>query len=175
MPNYAHRACYSLLRRMTHVSCEHVEIRDSRPGLGSGLFASRVFEKGDFLVSYTGKKISSKEADLSKSRYIFELDEEWSIDGETLSNIARYINHACAPNAEAEIQNEEIHIIATRAIEQGEEITIDYGDEYFDEFIRPFGCKCESCQALPMRIPARKTSAPPNTTCTTESQKLSLK
>lgn len=160
---------------MAQTECEHVEIRDSRPGLGSGLFASRIFEKGDFIVSYTGQKISSREADLSKSRYLFELDDEWTIDGETLSNIGRYINHACSPNAEAEIHDEEILIIATRAIQMGEEITIDYGDEYFDEFIRPTGCKCESCQALPMRIPARKTSAPPNTTCATESQKLSLK
>lgn len=130
---------------MTYASCEHVEIRDSRAGLGSGLFASRAFEKGDFIVSYTGQKISSREADLSKSRYLFELDEEWTIDGETFSNIGRYINHACSPNAEAEIHDEEILIIATRTIRQGEEITIDYGDEYFDEFIRPVGCRCESC------------------------------
>ena len=36
-------------------------------------------------------------------------------------------------------------ITAVRAIKKGEELTIDYDTEYFDEFIRPVGCKCESC------------------------------
>lgn len=96
-------------------------------------------------MEYTGKKIPTHVADALKTRYLFELDSEWTIDGEEESNIARYINHACTPNAEAEIHDDRILISATRDILPGEEITIDYGEEYFDEFIRPAGCKCQAC------------------------------
>ena len=35
-----------------------------------------------------------------------------------------------------------INIYALRSIAKGEELTIDYGQEYFDEFIKPVGCRC---------------------------------
>lgn len=121
------------------------EIKPSRREIGDGLFASADVMRGDFIVEYTGTKISTALADVSRSRYLFELDNEWTIDGEVSSNIARYINHACEPNAEAEIHDDHILISATRDIKAGEEFTIDYGEEYFDEFIRPDGCKCAQC------------------------------
>jgi SET domain-containing protein len=34
---------------------------------------------------------------------------------------------------------------ALKAIEPGEEITYDYGDEYFELFIKPMGCRCPKC------------------------------
>lgn len=119
-----------------------VVVKASHSGMGDGLFAGEDIAKGDFIVEYTGKKITTKAADALKTRYLFELDEDWTIDGETLSNTARYINHSCDPNAEAEIHDEHILISALKAVKTGEEITIDYGDEYFDEFIKPVGCKC---------------------------------
>ncbi len=122
-----------------------VEIRRSSQETGDGLFAATDLEKGDFIAEYTGAKISTELADASKSRYLFEIDSEWTIDGEASSNIARYINHACEPNAEAEIHDDHILISTTRDIKAGEEITIDYGEEYFTEFIRPMGCKCARC------------------------------
>lgn len=117
-------------------------IVQNRPPMGKGLFATRAFEKGDFIIEYTGEKIPTKVADAMKTRYLFELDEKWTIDGEEESNIARYINHACEPNAEADTHDGHILITATQTIKPGEEITIDYGEEYFDEFIKPEGCKC---------------------------------
>src|SRR3990167_2236094 len=120
-------------------------VRRSRPGLGLGLFSRRAFEAGDFIVEYAGERIPTPLADTLKTRYLFELDEEWTINGESERNIARYINHSCEPNAEAETHNDRILISAVRPIHAGEEITIDYGDEYFDEFIRSKGCKCERC------------------------------
>ena len=119
-----------------------VVVKPSRSGMGDGLYADADISKGDFIVEYTGKKITTKAADALKTRYLFELDEDWTIDGETISNIARYINHSCEPNAEAEIHDDHILISAVKNIKAGEEITIDYGEEYFDEFIRPTGCKC---------------------------------
>jgi SET domain-containing protein len=121
---------------------EKYEVHDARHGTGKGLFARVDFPEGEFIVEYVGTKIPTKEADLSKSRYLFELDEDWTLEGPPEINIAGYINHSCDPNAEAETQDGHIYISTIQKIKAGEEITIDYGDEYFDEFIKPTGCRC---------------------------------
>ncbi|OGG55744.1 hypothetical protein A2680_02545 [Candidatus Kaiserbacteria bacterium RIFCSPHIGHO2_01_FULL_55_37] len=122
------------------------EVRKSKPGTGLGLFAISDIQKGEFILEYTGRKIPTAVADtMNKARYLFEIDGNWTIDGSIRSNTARYINHSCDPNTEAEIDDGHIMITAVRAIKKGEELTIDYDTEYFDEFIRPVGCKCESC------------------------------
>ncbi len=116
--------------------------------MGQGLFAECDLKNGEFILEYTGKKIPTPLADTMTSRYLFEIDEKWTIDGSPRSNTARYINHSCDPNTEAEIKNGRILIYAVRNIKKGEEITIDYDTEYFDEFIRPFGCKCGAAEHL---------------------------
>lgn len=121
------------------------QIKRGRPGTGLALFATETFKKGDFIVEYTGEKITTERADSLGTKYLFEIDKDWTIDGSSRTNIARYINHSCLPNAEAEIRGSRIYIEASKKILPGEEITIDYGDEYFDEFIRPHGCKCRLC------------------------------
>lgn len=120
-------------------------IRKSRPGLGQGLFATTNVRKGDFILEYTGKRIPTTHADTLKTRYLFEIDRAWTIDGSSRSNIARYINHSCMPNCEGEIRDGAVLIYASRDIKKGEELSIDYGQEYFDEFIKPVGCKCDHC------------------------------
>ncbi len=117
----------------------------SGPGRGFGLFSRVSYKKGEFVVEYTGTKISSKIADDLTTRYLFEIDEQWTIDGSPRTNIARYINHSCEPNCEVEIEDGRIMLYAVRAISAGEELTFDYGEEYFDEFIKPIGCKCSKC------------------------------
>jgi uncharacterized protein len=109
---------------------------------GWGLFARTQLAQGDFILEYTGVKIPTKTADATGSRYLFAMDEEWTIDGVGQQNHARWINHACVPNTEADVEDGKIMIHALRDIFQGEELTIDYGPEYFDEFIKPHGCKC---------------------------------
>jgi len=115
--------------------------------MGQGLFAQCDIKKGEFILEYTGKKIPTAVADaMETSRYLFEIDEEWTIDGSPRSNTARYINHSCTPNTEAEIVDGHIMITAVQNIKKGEELTIDYDTEYFDEFIRPVGCRCAAEQ-----------------------------
>jgi SET domain-containing protein len=77
--------------------------------------------------------------------YLFELDENYAIDGSSRQNLARYINHSCEPNSEAYISGKRIRIWSKQALAAGEEMTIDYGEEYVKEFIKPKGCKCEPC------------------------------
>jgi SET domain-containing protein len=67
------------------------------------------------------------------------------IDGNIKENTARYINHSCRPNCEAEGPKGRIYILSTRNIKAGEELTYDYGKEYFETYIKPFGCKCVKC------------------------------
>jgi len=124
-------------------------IRRSGPGLGHGLFAARGIQRGEFIAEYTGRKIPTKVADTLSTRYLFEIDKEWTIDGSPRTNIARYINHSCDPNCEAEISDGRILIRALRYIQKGEEFSFDYGQEYFEEFIRPKGCRCVKCVARP--------------------------
>lgn len=114
-------------------------------GKGLGLFAVEPIKKGEFVVEYVGKKIPTSSVYGLSTRYLFEIDDEVTIDGSTRQNIARYINHSCKPNAEVEIENGRINIYAKRNIKSGEELGYDYGEEYFDEFIKPHGCKCASC------------------------------
>src|SRR3989338_4746534 len=120
-------------------------VRKSKPGTGHGLFATSSLRKGDFILEYKGRNIPTTEADTSDSRYLFEIDGEWTIDGSPRFNIARYINHSCKPNCEADMRDSHILIYATRDIAKSEELSIDYGEEYFDEFIKPIGCKCAGC------------------------------
>ncbi len=124
------------------------------PGRGMGLFTNVPFKRGDFVIEYTGEKIPTKVADTLETRYLFEIDENWTIDGKERGNIARYINHSCGPNCESEITDDDrIVINAIKAIKPGEELTYDYGDEYFDEFLRPEGCRCGSPKC---KAPAKK-------------------
>ena len=67
------------------------------------------------------------------------------MDGKGRDNVARYINHACIPNAEAVIEDDaHIMIYAIADIATGTEITYDYGSEYVEEFITG-KCRCIQC------------------------------
>jgi len=66
-------------------------------------------------------------------------------DGNIPSNIARFTNHSCAPNCEADGPRGHVYISALRKIKKREELTYDYGEEYFDKHIKPKGCLCIKC------------------------------
>ena len=127
---------------------DFLRISRPRPRTGRGLFARKAFWKGDFIVEYTGDLIPTRYADTLKTKYLFEVNEKWTVDGSPRSNIARYINHSCNPNCETGIVRGRILILAKRDIAMGEELTFDYGDEYFAEFIRPHGCRCRRCSGI---------------------------
>ena len=63
-------------------------------------------------------------------------------------NIARYINHACRPNAESDVKprKRKVVIRAIKNIEPGDEINYDYGTDYFKAYLKPIGCKCVACE-----------------------------
>ncbi|MFZ3360236.1 MAG: SET domain-containing protein [Xanthobacteraceae bacterium] len=125
--------------------------RIGRAATGLGLFATDVIARNAFIVTYRGKRIPTAQAQVrerrSKSKYMFEVNRQWTIDGSSRRNLARYINHSCRPNAEALLRKSQIVFVALRRIAPGEEITLDYGKEYFDLFIKSAGCRCIACRA----------------------------
>ncbi len=119
-----------------------------RSSAGLGLFANREFKKGEQIIEYTGETVTEEEANRRGGKYLFELNDNWTIDGKGRSNTARYINHSCKPNAYPELTEDEkqVFIFAKRTIKPGEEITYNYGKFYFNMEIKPHGCRCAACQ-----------------------------
>ena len=130
-----------------------------RTHIGLGLFALRPFAKGKRMIEYVGPLISNEEADRKGGMYLFEVSEKLTIDGSARTNLARYINHSCRPNAEAFIYGKRIWIYSKRAIRAGEALTLNYGPKYFDEIIRPKGCKCEKCAGAEKKGARKKAAA----------------
>jgi uncharacterized protein len=130
--------------------------RIGRSRSGLGLFAVAPIKRGKFIIEYWGKRITTKEAEDTATKYLFDLSTRWAIDGSDRRNIARYINHSCKPNAAAHTINSRIRIYAKRTIQPGEEIAYNYGRDYFDTFIGPRRCKCEGCREKRRRAPAAK-------------------
>ena len=120
-------------------------VRVGRSSAGLGLFALRPFKKGERIIEYAGRTLSNAEAYTSRSKYLFEVNSRKTIDGAVRANIARYINHSCRPNCDPEIERGHIFIDAIRSIKTGEEISYNYGEEYVDEHIKPYGCRCAKC------------------------------
>ena len=116
--------------------------RVGRSIAGLGLFTNTSLKENEFVIEYVGEKIPTPEADARGGKYLFEINSKWTIDGKARSNLARYINHSCKPNCESRIVGGKIKIYAIRNIAPGEELTYDYGPEYFAEHIAPFGCRC---------------------------------
>jgi len=117
-----------------------------RSATGLGLFAIKRIPKGKKIVEYTGPRVPNDEVEKSNGKYFFGVNKKWSIDGSGRDNVARYINHSCRPNADPMIRDRRIWIKAIRNIEAGDEITYDYGKDYFDAYIKPHGCRCDKCR-----------------------------
>ncbi|MBY0382437.1 MAG: SET domain-containing protein [Xanthobacteraceae bacterium] len=124
--------------------------RIGRARTGLGLFATKPIKKGQKIIRYIGPLLDSKKKkdEAVDNKYLFEINNRWTIDGSPRKNIARYINHSCRPNSESDVsaRKKRVVIRATKNIEPGEEINYDYGKDYFKIFLKPIGCKCDHCE-----------------------------
>ena len=124
--------------------------RVGRSLTGLGLFATQPIRKGTKIIRYFGPLLDSKKKkdDAIENKYLFELNNRWTIDGSVRANVARYINHACKPNAESDVKPRKRKVIirAIKNIEPGDEINYDYGTDYFKAYLKPIGCKCVACE-----------------------------
>ena len=120
-----------------------------RTATGLGMFAMEPIPADTRIIEYIGPVMTNEEADRKGGKYLMSIDEKYVIDGTPRSNTARYINHSCRPNAKAFRSGLRVWIWSLRAIKPGEEIAYNYGKEYFDDHIKPKGCKCKKCLPTP--------------------------
>ena len=114
---------------------------------GLGLFTTEPIKKGTFIIEYVGKLLTADEADAKGGQYLFEINSKWTIDGTNRKNLARYINHSCRPNCESDTfdRTKRITITAIKNIKADEELTYDYGKAFWNDYIKPKGCRCIKC------------------------------
>ena len=127
---------------------------------GNGVFAVEDLAEGETLIEYKGEVISWKEAlrrhphDPAQPNhtFYFHIDDGRVIDGNVNGNAARWINHSCEPNCEADEVNGRVYIKALRNIDAGEELNYDYGliidEPYTPKLLAEFPCWCgsENCR-----------------------------
>lgn len=122
---------------------------------GRGVFAARKIKKGTQVIEYRGQRISWDEAlkrpetdaDNPFHTFFFSLDDGRVIDAGVRGNVARWINHSCAPNCETmEEDDGRVYIYAKRKITEGEELTYDYKLSIDGKLTRRerayFDCRC---------------------------------
>ncbi|XP_070811516.1 histone-lysine N-methyltransferase EHMT1-like isoform X1 [Pituophis catenifer annectens] len=105
---------------------------------------------GAFLCQYFGELISNTEAaHREEDTYYFVVDmqdgQQCCLDGRYYGNVGRFLNHSCQPNLVAlqvalgyDIPG--IAFFSTRAIQAGEELGFDYGDQFWE--VKSWNCTC---------------------------------
>jgi hypothetical protein len=122
---------------------------------GKGVFAVAPIAAGVTILEYTGDVITWKQAqrrhphnpDDPNHTFFFHIDDKHVIDGGTGGNAAKWINHACGPNCEAdETDDGRVFIKALRDIEPGEELNYDYGliveGRVSKKLKKEYACRC---------------------------------
>jgi len=115
---------------------------------GQGVFARVPILAGERIMEYVGERISKAESLVrceAGNPFIFDLDEEWDIDGSVDWNPARFVNHSCSPNCEVECIEGRLWMSALCPIAAGEELTYNYGYEFTEYREHPCGCGASNC------------------------------
>jgi SET domain-containing protein len=149
---------------------------------GQGVFATADIAAGEEVVEYQGKLRTHAEVDEEYGgqdtghTFLFILNDTYVIDANTGGNVARWINHGCAPNCKAFViedgggdpRKDKVVIEALHDIHAGQELTYDY-DIRLEGPITPeerelWACKCgaPNCSGSMLKAPkARKRPAVP--------------
>ena len=114
---------------------------------GMGVFAKQTIPPNTFLVKYVGKDVPSVRA---RQRYVIQLRNKF-VDAEEQRGIHKYVNHCCngdkyQRSARLHLWSdkkgiEHISIVTNRQVDKGEELLVDYGNDYP---IRD--CRCPNCK-----------------------------
>ena len=130
-------------------------IQVRRSGIhGKGVFALHTIAAGERVIEYKGEIITWREAlrrhphdpEQPNHTFYFHIDDRHVIDGKRIGNSAKWINHSCAPNCEADEVDGRIFINALRRIEAGEELNYDYAlvldGRHTPNVKKQFECRC---------------------------------
>jgi hypothetical protein len=158
--------------RIHSMSSRRIAVR--RSGVhGKGVFAIEPIAAGERLIEYKGERISWKEAlrrhphnpDEPNHTFYFALDSGKVIDGKVDGNSARWINHSCAPNCEAEEIDGHVYVHALRDIAEGEEVFYDYGlvidARQTKKLKKEYECRCgaRKCRGTMLAPPEKEKGA----------------
>lgn len=141
---------------------------------GTGVFAASTIPAGKRVIEYGGKRISPEQADALYPvdpedpfhTFFFSLSCGKVIDGGNRGNDARWINHSCNPNCEAQENSsgKRVYIVALRHIAAGEELFYDYGlvmeGRITKKLKAQYCCLCgaPNCRGTLLALPKKKTS-----------------
>lgn len=154
---------------------QNIALRWVSDEVGIGTYALNPFSKDTTLGEYLGELVPTRETSQTGSdddRYLYDAtavdgDVVALIDGLRVGNWVRYINHSCTPNTMFERLRvgEELRnaITATRKIAIGDEVTVDYGRQYWNALNKKgVWCNCGAAKCKYSRdgtseqeIPAR--------------------
>lgn len=129
---------------------------------GKGVFATVPFKAGEEVIEYKGKLRGHADVDAQYAgkdtghTFLFLLNEVFVIDGNIGGNVAKWLNHSCAPNCKAWViedegenpdpRKEKVMIEALRDIAAGEELTYDYDISIEEPFTKKelelWVCRC---------------------------------
>ncbi len=125
---------------------------------GTGVYAAKPIPTGKRVIEYLGEKIGKEESERRANMqmehaektgdaavYIFTLNKKWDIDGNVPWNTARLLNHSCAPNCEAWVEEKQIFLYSLRDVDTGEELTFDYGFDIENYEDHPCLCGNDNC------------------------------
>jgi len=164
---------------MTHLStAPHTQksskrIQTRKSGVhGKGIFALVDIPKGEVIIEYKGEIITWKEAlrrhphnPLEPNHtFYFHITDGHVIDGRVQGNSAKWINHSCNPNCEADEIGDHVFIKSIKKIKAGDELNYDYGliiDERYTPKLKaqyPCWCGAKKCRGtlLAPKKPERK-------------------
>ena len=119
-----------------------------RPSTAPAVLLALIFSAGTRVIEYVGEIITKQESLARCERsneYIFAIDDEHDLDGNVDWNPARFLNHSCEPNCEAQFIDGHIWFVAIRNIRAGEEITFNYSYDLEDYREHPCHCGAASC------------------------------
>ncbi len=110
---------------------------------GRGAFAAEAIPQRLKIGEIRGQSISVAEARIRATRHerimIVEVSPRKAIDFSRSADPMRFTNHSCRPNARLCIRQGRVEFYAMRAIAQGEEITVDYGETHHQGRL---ACRC---------------------------------
>jgi hypothetical protein len=123
---------------------------------GRGVFAAAPIRKSVRIIEYRGERVDwdiavtrpDSDPDNPFHTFFFSLDDGRVIDANVGGNAARWINHSCEPNCEADEIAGRVFIKALRKLLPGEELFYDYGlvidDRYTPKLKKQYECRCGS-------------------------------
>ena len=79
-----------MIKRKTSRSAARKPYRVGRSRTGLGLFATAPIAKGAFIIEYKGRRITNAQAEELEargSRYMYELNSRWTVDGSSAATL----------------------------------------------------------------------------------------